>query len=131
MVDVLKRGGERGFSLIEMMIALCVLTTGCVGVIGMFSAADQAVAGASRQGDATRLAREIIDAQRALVYEQLTDGAHDELLGAWSRRWEVRRDAPAVGLTTITVVIQWHDARHRPRQLELSTLRVDARAGSG
>ena len=126
--DLIKR--HAGFSLVEAMIALFVLTVGCLGVVGMFVLADQAAAQSAAYDDAAGMAREVMESTRAVPYDELLRAGRDgeELIGPFRRRWALQPDRPAAGLATLSVEVTWHDARGRARRLELGMVRADPRA---
>lgn len=122
-------GRQAGFSLIEAMIALLILSVSCVGVIGMFLIADRAAAHAAKYDGAAALAREVMEEKRALPFDELTgDGwTGDSATGPFHRRWQLRLDQPAAGLATLSVEVTWQDAQGRTRRLELAMVRGDGR----
>jgi hypothetical protein len=113
------------------MIALVVLTVGCLGVVGMFVLADQAAAQSAAYDDAAWMAREVMESTRAVPYDELLRAGRDgeELIGPFQRRWALQPDRPEAGLATLSVEVIWHDARGRARRLELGMVRADPRAG--
>ncbi|HXZ26061.1 MAG TPA: hypothetical protein VEI24_07570 [Nitrospiria bacterium] len=135
---------ECGFSLIEAMLALALLTGGCLAVVGMFVIGDRAQARAAHLDDALARARSVMEWKRALPYERLDeddldgDGVTDgrslhgaDARGAFQREWQILRDRPWPGLTTVSVVITWSDERGHPHRLAMAMVRADARAGDG
>jgi type II secretory pathway component PulJ len=133
---------QSGFSLIEAMLALALLTGGCLAVIGMFVIGDRALARAARTDDALALARGVMEWKRALPYERLDeddldgDGRADghsfdraDEVGSFHRVWRLRRDQPGPGLSVVSVEITWPDERGRLRQLAMAMVRADVRAG--
>jgi len=128
--DLIRR--HAGFSLVEAMIALFVLTVGCLGVVGMFVLADQAAAQSAAYDDAAGMAREVMESTRAVPYEELLRVVRvgEESIGPFRRRWALQPDRPATGLATLSVEVIWHDGRGRARRLELGMVRADPRAGS-
>jgi hypothetical protein len=131
-----------GFSLIEAMLALALLTGGCLAVIGMFVVGDRALARAAHTDDALALARGVMEWKRALPYERLDeddldgDGGADgrsldgaDQVGPFHRAWRLRRDQPGPGLSVVSVEIAWPDERGGPRQLAMAMVRADVRSG--
>ena len=68
--------GERGFTLVEAMVALLVLSIGLLGVAAMQLSSLQANNGAFQRTQATFLAQDIADRMRANRQAAL-DGAYD------------------------------------------------------
>ncbi|MEW6323959.1 MAG: prepilin-type N-terminal cleavage/methylation domain-containing protein [Nitrospirota bacterium] len=122
-----------GFSLIEAMMALFILSVGCLGVIGMVSLADRAMASSAKLDRASALAREVLEKNRSASFEEfvLENGRGDrtESIGPFARERRFQRDRPSAGLATLSVEIRWRDGQGRPRKLDWAMLRADPRAG--
>ena len=66
------RRDERGFTIVEVMVAASLLLVGVVGTIQMVNTAGtRTVADQAREG-ATNLGRELVEASNSVPYEQLT-----------------------------------------------------------
>jgi hypothetical protein len=128
--------------LLEAILALALLTGGCLAIVGMFTVADRALASASHTDEAFALAQTLMEWKRALPYERLDEddldgdgvadgrslGGADEA-GVFHREWRLWRDRPGPGLSVVSVGISWPDERGRMRQLGMATVRADVRAG--
>jgi hypothetical protein len=139
-----RRAGGRsaGFSLIEAMLALALLTGGCLAAVGMFVVGDRALARAVHTDEALALARGVMEWKRVLPYERLdeddldgdgrTDGRSldgaDEI-GSFRRTWRVRRDRPGPGFSVVSVEIDWPDEQGQPHRLAMAMVRADVRSG--
>ena len=66
------RFDERGFTLIEVLVAILILLVGVLGVVSMIDGANLATAKTKRREGGTNLAREILDGARAVDYDKLT-----------------------------------------------------------
>jgi type II secretory pathway pseudopilin PulG len=121
---------QSGFSLIEAMLALMLLTLGCAAVAGLFMLADRAMAQAAHYDDAVGLVRQMIELKRMEPFEALLAGGHqgDEVIGPFHRRWRLQVNRPAPGLATLSVDVDWRDATDRPRRLQAALIRADRRA---
>jgi len=131
-----------GFSLIEAMLALALLTGGCLAAVGMFVVGDRALARAEHTDDALALARGVMEWKWALPYEELdeddldgdgrTDGhsldGADEM-GSFHRTWRLWRDRPGPGFSVVSVEIAWPDEQGRSHRLAMAMVRADVRAG--
>ena len=132
-----------GFSLVEAMLALALLTGGCLAIVGMFVVGDRAQARAAHVDDALALVRAVMEWKRTLPYERLDedvvdgDGRADgrslggaDQIGSFHREWRVWRDRPGSGLSTVSVSIRWFDEQGRMHQLNEAMVRADGRSGA-
>lgn len=69
---------ERGFTLIEVLVAVFILLVGVLGVVSLIDGANFATAKTKSREGGTNLAREILDGARAVDYDQLTP---EEIVG--------------------------------------------------
>ena len=75
---LLRRGilaGDRGFTLVEVMVAVALLLVGVLGTITMITGANAQTAVTKNREGAVNLMREIIDAARGVDYDSLTPSA--------------------------------------------------------
>lgn len=135
----LRRRAERGFTLIEVMVATAVMAIGLVSALQIFSSSMLLAGSSARQTEALVLARSLIDEAmwRAELVEESYNGEADEF--GWSveifpiERSLVALDAgPGLGagdseseweLFAIRAVVTWQ-ARGAEKQIELATARV-------
>lgn len=75
---------EAGFTLLEVLVAVVVLSFGVLGVVGLQAAALQANKDARYQSSAARLARELGDMMRDNPTVALQTGAANPYLGTFS-----------------------------------------------
>jgi prepilin-type N-terminal cleavage/methylation domain-containing protein len=66
------RFDERGFTLIEVLVAIFILLVGVLGVMSLIDGANFATAQTKSREGGTNLAREILDGARAVDYDKLT-----------------------------------------------------------
>ena len=66
------RESERGFTLVEVMVAATVLVVGVLGLLTMLDTANKTTARTKAREGAVNLAREAIEAVRAVPYPDLT-----------------------------------------------------------
>ena len=135
--------GITGFSLIEAMLALALLTGGCLAAVGMFVVGDRALARAAHTDEALALARSVMEWKRVLPYERLDeddldgDGRADgrslngaDEIGSFRRTWRLRRDQPGPGFSVVSVEIAWPDEQGRTHHLAMAMVRADVRSES-
>lgn len=65
-------GDHAGFTLVEVIVAATILLVGVLGVLTLLNAANRATSRTKAREAATNLAREVIEAARAVAYPNLT-----------------------------------------------------------
>ncbi len=121
----IKRKGNSGFTLIEVLIALVILAIGGLGMLMLQVSSIQGNVSSRELQAATLLCQDLLERFEGLDYNDalLDAGQHsnDELgvqnpinesgsqgAGAiYSRTWVVAVDNPAQGMKTITVTVTW------------------------
>lgn len=113
---------ERGFTLVELLVATVLLATGLAAAAGAFSAATRAQDAASRTGLAARLAEAKMTELEATgidpgsaegSFEELAEGQPEDgsAFGDYNFRWEIS-EGEVEGLVRAEVSV-WHQARER------------------
>jgi prepilin-type N-terminal cleavage/methylation domain-containing protein len=104
---------ERGFTIVEMMVAVVVLLVGGLGTLAMLDGANKRARGAQDRQNATALAREVIEAAKSIPYRDLAPGSvvsvlreDDGLAGISQDPWQIERDN---SVFTIEVEVCWLD----------------------
>ena len=95
-----------GFSLLEVVIAMAVLSIGLLAFIGMFGAGYQALKSGNNRTLATQLARDKMEALRATAPSLIND---EDLAEGMTRKWWVQKDAGDPGIWIISVEVCWKD----------------------
>lgn len=75
--------GERGFTLVEVLVAIMILLVGVLGVVSMVEGANAVTSKTKAREGGTNVARSIIEVSRSIRYRDLTA---TELLDALSSR---------------------------------------------
>jgi len=125
---------ERGFTLIEVVVAFVLLTVVLVTAFEVFSA------GLARSGELENRSEALIVAQSQLaaagveqpLHDGETQGQSDDGRFRWTTRitrtdegLQAGKPAPsAYALYRIDVLVTWEDAQGRPQGLPLSTMAV-------
>jgi len=129
------RGVSRGFSLLELLVAVAVMGLALTLLYRVDAGAVRGVADHAAQHRAGVLARSILDARDAVP----ADGWHeagDDAGFAWrvsSAPWPTPPglDAAAPALHEVVVSVQWPGRGAAPHALELRTLLPQARPQPG
>ncbi|MBI5837909.1 MAG: prepilin-type N-terminal cleavage/methylation domain-containing protein [Candidatus Eisenbacteria bacterium] len=114
------RDGTRGFSLVEVMIALTVLAVGIVAVSGMFPRGTSEIRKAKKVASASFAVQQTLEQLRTLdaTSPALTAGAHpasgyDPVAAepALATRYLVANMTGSMnGVKMVTVVVRWHES---------------------
>jgi type IV pilus assembly protein PilV len=103
---------ERGFTLVEVIIAICVFSVGMLAVATMQVSGTQGTASARWHTEATVWASDQIEKIISLPYDHadLTDGAHAGFTeDQHTISWVVEDDELIDNSKTITVTVDWQD----------------------
>ena len=137
------RRRETGFSMLEVMIALTILSVGILG-IGAVQLTATKLSGDSRvRTQAASLAQQQIELFRAMPIGTLTaliaapgypnDPANpiDPTPGdgqdvTFNRRWTIQQNAPEAGITTVTVEVDYVDNLGATRTVRIQTMKAGA-----
>ncbi|MEE9610830.1 MAG: prepilin-type N-terminal cleavage/methylation domain-containing protein [Desulfatiglandales bacterium] len=115
----------RGFTLIELMVALFILSIGLLGMIKMQMSSIQGNAFSGRMTTAIALAQdqmEIIINQDLDPWEDVTDTlGNPTLMGrqyaGYTVNWTITTDVPTPNLATVNVEVQWPGGTNPVRQV--------------
>jgi len=106
-----RRKNQKGFTLLEFLIAVVILSVGLLGMGSLTGAMVNFNRVAYNSTKAVTLAEEKMEEVRSLNYqsiESLTSGSDTESI--FTRSWAVAADTPNTsndGMTTITVTVAW------------------------
>jgi len=111
--------GERGFSLIETLIALGLLVIGVLAVTAVFTEGRRALGDAERRRSAVWWGREKMEEKLGLAYDTLVERVGDAerfedgvLIGedrhdGFIRVWTVEPGRPAPGVARVGIATRW------------------------
>jgi prepilin-type N-terminal cleavage/methylation domain-containing protein len=107
---------EKGFTLLEAMIALSILSVGLISLAGLFAYSINGTADGGRMTEASSLAQQKLDQFKATPFPNITGGSETNIgatgspPGPYTRSWYTSRDADpklAADLKIITVRVTW------------------------
>ena len=115
---------SRGFTLVEMIVAILLIGVGLMGLAAISSTVTRANVQSSALTAGSALAQERIERLRTEAYSAIVDGNDTrEVDGVtYTRAWVVTNDTPAVGLKTVAVTVSWNE-RGRAHSTTLRTIR--------
>ena len=105
-------GSERGFTIVEMMVAVVVLLTGALGTLAILDTATHRTRTADDRQKATGLAREVIESAKAIPYRQIEQATfetrlrQDAGIAGEGSPWRVERDGTPY---TVEAEVCWVD----------------------
>ena len=104
---------ERGFTIVEMMVAVVVLLVGALGTLAMLDTANKRSRGASDRQNGTAVARQVVEAAKSIPYRDVAPGSIVSTLrqdaaiaGISASPWRIERDNTVF---TIQVEVCWLD----------------------
>ncbi len=120
MKSIYKPTGNRGFTLLEVLIVIFLLVTALLGSISTTVMVIKSNSLSKTMTTATTLAKDKM--------EQLKNTGYDSLAGTdtadsiYTRTWTVTADgSPAAGMKTIVVTVQWN-WQSAPHNVALTTI---------
>lgn len=120
-----KLQADRGFTLLEVIVAISILTVGILAVASMQSSAIWGNAFASRQTEGSTIALDRTEKLMALPYEDadLAAGSHTDPSppSGYSVTWSVTDDSPLSNAKRVTVTVTW---RYHVAQKSVSVERI-------
>ena len=117
-----RRRGDRGFSLVEMMLAMTVLGIGLLSIAQIIPLALAGTTQARVRTQAVQAGQQRLDDLMAVPYDSLLAGSFSETIDSYSVAWTVSDDVPVPGSKRIDLVASWVTLKGT-QTVELTTLR--------
>lgn len=104
---------DKGFTLIEVMIAIFILVVGLLGVAGVATTVINGNAFSREITTATTLAQDKMEELKDTTYSNIASGS-DTQESIYTRTWTSTPDSPDADMKTIDVTVQflWKGATH-------------------
>jgi type IV pilus assembly protein PilV len=105
------KGGDGGFSLIEVMFAVTFLGIGLLAIAQLIPAGLAGVTQARVRTNAVQAAQEQLDALRAGDFEDAALTAGDYTLddGRFTLDWTIADDQPMAGMKRVDLTVSWEE----------------------
>ena len=96
---------KKGFSLVELLVALCLFSVGMLGTAGVIVSTHDASAHAREFSEAVSLAEAKLEQLNLVPYADLETECADGTSGSYSIHCEI--SGYADGMSQVTVVVSW------------------------
>jgi len=129
-VDQQLRTGERGFTIIEVLIALLVLMVGMAGVLSLQLTSMKATGFSRHATEASILCEDKMEDLRTIPLnsvrfvtdrDQVDARGVPDVEGLYERVWRV---TPGTDNTTISVEVSWEEQGSEPYTITMTNLRT-------
>lgn len=115
---------QRGFTMVEVMVAILLTGLTVIGVIGLFRVETRASTSSRRTTEAAVLAQDKLEELRTIAVASHTDSDTplDPLTGSasiFTRNWVVAPDPEDASIVSITVTVSWNEGGV-PRTVQVS-----------
>jgi len=104
----LPRQGERGFTLIEVVIALTVFSIGLLAASLMQSAAIKGNKSSSAISQSSNWVAGKMEEVLTVPYDNIVDGTVSSPDGLYTLSWQVTNDTPITSTKTVVITSTWN-----------------------
>lgn len=108
-----------GFSLLEVMLAMVILTIGLLAVIALFGSGMIALQAGDKRTVAAGLAQNKMESLRVSNVSLLSNG--EDRPGGMTRRWLIKKSEKDSRIWTIQVDVAWENALNQRQTISLRT----------
>jgi prepilin-type N-terminal cleavage/methylation domain-containing protein len=111
VVSVRRFRGRRGFTLVEIVIAIVLLAVGVLGSASLTAALMRSNRGVTNRTRAVETLRLKVEDLQSQSYAQVGNGNDTATIGGitYNRAWTVTPNTPDANLKTITLTVTWGD----------------------
>jgi type II secretory pathway pseudopilin PulG len=115
-------GDRGGFSLIELIFAICFLGIGLLGVATVFPTGTRFVNAAKVTSSGVAFAREKMEELQSASVDSplLVEGSYSDSEGVFTRDWQVVDNNPMAGMKRLLVTVSWETSQ-ATRRVALET----------
>jgi type IV pilus assembly protein PilV len=120
---------DRGFTLIEILVALVILSVGLLALISISLTVMKSNAFADKMTMATTLAQDRLEEIQSTAYEEVNsvnfpseDYGAISGFSAFRREVTIANDFPLINMKTITVTVLWRDGAGNSHNIQLKTV---------
>jgi type IV pilus assembly protein PilV len=113
VIKFVEKTGDRGFTLIEILVAVSILSVGVLGMAALQGTSIRQNAFSMRTTEATALIESKIEEYRNIAYASIPVGDDSEADlgtgGQFTRTSSVQKDTPVNDVKTVTIQVSWSD----------------------
>ena len=102
---------ERGFSMVELLVAMVVMAIGLLGAAQMIPLAMAGVTQAGLRTKSVQLAQQRLDQLGAAEYDSVTAGTYSETQDPITLSWTITDDDPLAGTKRVAMEASWPSVR--------------------
>lgn len=110
-MSVKRLRGSRGFTLIEIVVAIVMLAFGVLASASLTAALMASNRGVTNRTRAVETLRLKVEDLQSVIYPQITNGNDTATVGGvtFNRSWTVTANSPVTNTKTITLTVTWTD----------------------
>jgi type IV pilus assembly protein PilV len=122
-------GDDRGFTLLEVLVTLVILSVGLLGTLGLTTGVIRGNFFSKNLTSATAVAQTQLEAAQREGYANVTATkfpATVEVVSMggvnFNRTTTISNDTPAANMKTVSVTVNWYEANNTQRSITLQTI---------
>lgn len=110
-MSVRRLRGSRGFTLVEIVVAIVMLAVGVLASASLTAALMKSNRGVTNRTRANETLRLKVEELQSAQYSEIVNGNDTVTLGgvAFGRTWTVAANTPQANVKTITLTVAWTD----------------------